>query len=92
MANIVSTAFESEYGEYETLHGAAYYAMSNGTLKKNPYYPKIPEIRYPGPDGRSAMHRFCPGPLYRLLGNESSLGFLNVPEKYPALFAELLKD
>lgn len=91
MANIVSTAFESEYGEYETLHGAAYYAMSNGNLKKNPYYPKIPEVRYPGSHWRSAMHRFCTGPLYTLIGNGSVLGFLNFPEKYPAVFAELLK-
>jgi glucose-6-phosphate isomerase len=92
MANIVSTAFESEYGEYETLHGAAYYAMSNGSLKKNPHYPKIPEVRYPGAHWRSTMHRFCPGTLYSLIGNESVLGFLNYPEKYMAVFAGLLKD
>ena len=91
MANIVSTAFESEYGEYETLHGAAYYAMSNGILKKNPHYPKIPEVRYPGKNWRSAMHRFCKGSLYNFIGNEAMLTFLNYPEKYPELFAELLK-
>ena len=92
MANIVSTAFESEYGEYETLHGAAYYAMSDGTLQKNPWYPKMPAVRYPGPHGRSAMQQFCPEPLYTLIGNESALGFLNFPEKFPALFTGLLKD
>jgi glucose-6-phosphate isomerase len=92
MANIVSTAFESEYGEYETLHGAAYYAMSDGTLQKNPSYPKMPAVRYPGPHGRSAMQHICPGPLYSCIGNESALGFLNFPEKFPALFTGLLKD
>ena len=92
MVNIVSTAFESEYGEYETLHGAAYYAMSDGSLKKNPHYPKIPEVRYPGTHWRSAMHRFCKGPLYNLIGNKEMLTFLNYPENYPELFAELLKD
>jgi glucose-6-phosphate isomerase len=92
MANIVSTAFESEYGEYETLHGAAYYAMSNGKLKKNPYYPKIPEVRYPGAHWRSAMQRFCKAPLYNLVGNVEMLTFLNFPEKYPVIFAELLTD
>jgi len=91
MANIVSTAFESEYGEYETLHGAAYYAMSDGNLQKNPCYPKMPVVRYSGSHWRSAMHRFCPGPLYTLIGNESVLGFLNFPEKFPAVFAGLLK-
>jgi len=91
MANIVSTAFESEYGEYETLHGAAYYAMSNGDLKKNPYYPNIPEIRFFGGQLRSAMNRLCQGPLYNLIGNEPALIFLNNPEKYLTVFAELLK-
>ena len=92
MANIVSTAFESEYGEYETLHGAAYYAMSNESLRKNPHYPKIPEVRYPGTHWRAAMHRFCNGPLYNLIGNEEMLTFLNYPEKYHQIFAELLED
>ena len=91
MTNIVSTAFESQYGEYETLHGAAYYAMSDGNLQKNPHYPKIPEVRYPGSHWRSTMRRFCRGPLYNLIGNESSLEFLNFPEKYPGIFAGLLK-
>ena len=92
MTNIVSTAFESEYGEYETLHGAAYYAMSDGSLRKNPHYPKIPLIRYPDTQWRIAMHRFCKGPLYSLIGNEKALTFLNYPEKYSELFAQLLKD
>ncbi len=92
MANIVSTAFESEYGEYETLHGAAYYAMSDGNLRKNPHYPKIPEVRSPGAHWRSAMHRLCKGPLYNLIGNETMLTFLNFPEQYPGIFPELLKD
>jgi glucose-6-phosphate isomerase len=92
MANIVSTAFESEYGEYETLHGAAYYAMSDGNLRKNPHYPKIPEVRSPGPHWRSAMHRLCKGPLYNLIGNETMLTFLNFPEQYPGISPELLKD
>jgi glucose-6-phosphate isomerase len=91
MANIVSTAFESEYGEYETLHGAAYYAMSDGNLKKNPFYPEIPEVRYPGSEIRSATQRFCPGPLSNLIGSESVLEFLNIPEKYPGIFAGLLR-
>jgi glucose-6-phosphate isomerase len=92
MANIVSTAFESEYGEYETLHGAAYYAMSNGSLRKNPHYPKIPEVRDPGTHWRTAMHRFCKGPLYNLIGNEEMLTLLNYPEKYHQIFAEMLEE
>ena len=44
LANLVSTAFESEYGEYETLHGAAYYVMSDGRIIKNPHYPDVPPV------------------------------------------------
>lgn len=92
MANIVSTAFESEYGEYETLHGAAYYALSDGSLRKNPHYPKMPQARSPGAPGKSAMQRFCSGPLYNLIGNEKKLQFLNFPEQFTGIFRELLKD
>ena len=43
MANIVSTAFESEYGEYETYHGAAYYELSSGRSPKEPSLPVSPQ-------------------------------------------------
>jgi hypothetical protein len=66
--------------------------MSNGSLQKNPHYPKIPEVRYPGSQWRSAMHRFCKEPLYSQIGNASMLRFLNFPEEYSGIFTELLKD
>jgi glucose-6-phosphate isomerase len=92
MANIVSTGFESEYGEYETHHGAAYYAMSSGDLIKNPYYPKVPPVRRMGATCGKGIYRFCSGPLYGLVGNEDALAFLNHPEHYRAVFSVLLKD
>jgi glucose-6-phosphate isomerase len=92
MANIVSTAFESEYGEYEMLRGAAYYEMTSGMLQKNPHYPATPPVRYLGASCGRGIHRFCKGPLYSLIGNENALAFLNVPERYSAIFAVLLKD
>ena len=92
MANIVSTGFESEYGEYETHHGAAYYAMSSGDLIKNPFYPKVPPVRRTGATCGKGIYRFCSGPLYSLIGNEDALDFLNHPERYCAVFSVLLKD
>jgi len=87
MANIVSTAFESEYGDYETLHGAAYYVLTNGSTVRNPYYPDVPEIR--------TIHEkqlACTGPIYSLIDKPAALAFLNEPEKYRDIFTGLLKD
>jgi len=89
MANLVSTAFESEYGEYETLHGAAYYVMSSGRIVKNSRYPDVPALRKifmkKGPAPAGAIK----SPIYALIGNRDALAFLNEPEKYPALFGLL---
>jgi glucose-6-phosphate isomerase len=92
MANIVSTAFESEYGKYETLHGAAYYEMCTGEFVKNPSYPGVPPVRMLGASCKRDTHRICKGPLYNLIGNEEALAFLNFPEEYQTVFEVLLKD
>ena len=41
MANLVSTAFSSDYTWYDTMHGAAYYELVGGDVSKNPAYPEI---------------------------------------------------
>ena len=64
MANIVSTAFESEYGDYEIRHGAAYYVMSDGDLMKNPHYPVMPPVRRMGARSGRGTHRFWTCLLY----------------------------
>jgi glucose-6-phosphate isomerase, archaeal len=92
MANIVSTAFESEYGEYESHHGAAYFELSSGMLVKNPRYPAVPAVRTARPKSGNGNHRIARGPLYGLIGNAEALSFLNVPERYSAIFDILLKD
>jgi glucose-6-phosphate isomerase len=91
MANIVSTAFESEYGGYESLHGAAYYEMRPGTLKKNPHYPFVPPARHLTAGSGHGKQRIVEGPLYSLVGNRDALAFLNNPEEYRTVFAALLK-
>ena len=91
MANIVSTAFESEYGEYEKQHGAAWYELCTGSFVKNPAYPKVPPIRYRGASCMAGTHPICKGPLYDLIGNEDALAFLNVPERFMTVFEVMLK-
>jgi glucose-6-phosphate isomerase len=92
MANIVSTAFKSEYREYEMRHGAGYYVMSDGGFVKNSHYPALPPVRRMGARCGKGIHRFCEGSLYSLIGNDTALAFLNHPEKYRAIFSVLLKD
>ena len=82
MANQVSTRFESEYGDYEKLRGAAYYELAGGRLEKNPRYPQIPEIRIVTADK-------CPHPrdcshasLYVFIGDASVALLLNCLEKF----------
>ncbi|MDD4136542.1 MAG: glucose-6-phosphate isomerase family protein [Methanoregula sp.] len=91
MANIVSTAFESEYGEYESHHGAAYFELCSGELRKNPRYPTVPPVRSARPKSGNAVHRIFRGPLYNLIGNVDALAFLNKPEDYTPILDMLLK-
>jgi glucose-6-phosphate isomerase len=91
MANIVSTAFESEYTTYEALHGAAYYEKTGGAHVKNPNYRHASQIRYLGATCGRGTHRFCKGPIYDMVGNEDALMFLNYPERYDAVLGVLLK-
>jgi glucose-6-phosphate isomerase len=91
MANIVSTAFESEYGEYEALHGAAYYEMTNGELRKNPHYPQVLPVRYLDAASGHGTHRFWKRPIYELIGDEGALAFLNHPERFIPILESLLK-
>jgi glucose-6-phosphate isomerase len=91
MANIVSTAFESEYREYEVHRGAAYYELSDGTLARNPAYGNIPPVRRLGAGCQRGTQRICKGPLYDLIGNGDALAFLNVPEQYQPVFRAILK-
>jgi glucose-6-phosphate isomerase len=90
MSNIVSTAFESEYADYETLRGAAYYELTSGKLQKNGNYPTVPPVRHVRPksmDGTAGRK-----PIYHLIGNSEAAKYLNCPEEYLDLFRELLKD
>jgi glucose-6-phosphate isomerase len=89
MANLVSTVFSSDYHEYESRHGAAYYELEREQFIKNPHYPDIPVLRRRGPPDTGSL--LPDKPLYDMIGNES-LSFLNQPEKYPDLLSIPTED
>lgn len=91
MANIVSTAFESEYGDYEARHGAAYYEMADLTLVRNTRYPDTPMVRRISAASGHGSHAFCKGPIYNLIGKDNALDFLNNPERFIPALSVLLK-
>jgi glucose-6-phosphate isomerase, archaeal len=82
MANIVSTAFESCYSEYESRHGAAYYYMDTGTYRPNPHYPEIPPLRRREACNFQDFSYLRNARLYDLVGREEELDFLNNPERF----------
>jgi glucose-6-phosphate isomerase, archaeal len=82
MANIVSTAFESCYAEYESLHGAVYYCMNDGTYRPNLRYPEVPALRHRGTCNFLDFPALKNARLYDLVGNEKTLLFLNNPEQF----------
>jgi glucose-6-phosphate isomerase len=80
MANLVSTDFQSEYGEIDAMHGAAYYYLKKEGWVANPHYgdpipmhvmlpAPLPELGLPA--GRS---------LYSLVGTSDTLDIMNRPE------------
>lgn len=86
MANIVSSAFSSEYRFYEDHRGAAYYELSTGSLERNPRYPPLPPVERIDTSGFLPS---CPleGPIYSLVQERDlRLECLNHPEKFPGFF------
>jgi glucose-6-phosphate isomerase len=93
LSNLVSTAFESEYGEYEIRHGAAYYIMSDGRVLRNRNYAEVSRLRrIVAVRGKDTTGRSYTGNIYSHIGNRQALAFLNEPEKHPDVFRGLLKD
>ena len=86
MANLVSTAFSSEYGFYGEMHGAAYYELAANILEKNPRYPDIPAIRKT--DASAFPLTLCKSSksLYNCIGDDIIARLLNHPEEYPDSF------
>jgi len=82
MANIVSTAFSSIYEDYEALQGAVYYRMEKEGYVKNPRYPAHPQLRYISKCNSTGFSGIEGRSLYRIIGEEHTLSFLNYPEHF----------
>jgi glucose-6-phosphate isomerase len=88
MANLVSTAFTSDYRWYDTMHGAAYYELTGGGVLKNPAYPVVPLLRRVR-NIRSILSDFGHGTtLYDFVGNDRIAQLLNHPEEFAGFFAQ----
>ncbi|MGV8108864.1 glucose-6-phosphate isomerase family protein [Methanospirillum sp.] len=90
MANLVSSAFTSEYHPFETFQGAAYYIFADGKKERNPRYPDfVPHIREVTCYGKPLPHPFPQQALYSCVGDEQSLAFLNKPGSYLEQYQKL---
>jgi len=90
MANLVSSAFTSEYLPFEKMQGAAYYLFADGRRERNPRYPEtIPELREVTCYGKPLPEPFPQQALYSCVGDEKSLAFLNNPGSFLKEYQEL---
>ncbi|MFH0966127.1 MAG: glucose-6-phosphate isomerase family protein [Methanobacteriota archaeon] len=90
MANLVSSAFASDYLPYEQMRGAAYYIFTDGSMKKNPVFPAdIPDIRIVDATGTHLPEPFPDKSLYELIGDEMRLRFLNHPKEFEDLYQDM---
>lgn len=82
MANIVSRRFESVYGDYEEMHGAAFYFLESSGWVKNPAYPAVRPLRTVQAKEIPALNLRHGVPLYDLITERADLRFLNEPERF----------
>jgi glucose-6-phosphate isomerase, archaeal len=82
MANIVSTAFESIYMDYENLQGAVYYRMERQGYVENARYLVHPQLRHIRKCNVTGFPGIRNRPLYSVIGEENTLRFLNCPEQF----------
>jgi len=89
MANLVSTEFSSNYAPYAEMRGAAYYEMEVGALVKNPRCPDAPPVRYCDPVEVPELGIEKEVGLYDLIGRPRAVAFLNHPEQFMEIFADV---
>ncbi|NLV28193.1 MAG: glucose-6-phosphate isomerase [Methanomicrobiales archaeon] len=90
MANLVSSAFSSDYVPFEKMRGAAYYYYADGGVKKNKKYPEnLPPVREVTCHGKQLPLPFPQQNLYSCIGDEKSLKFLNKPGSFTEAYQKL---
>ncbi len=82
MANLVSTDFQSEYGEINEMHGAAYYYMKDEGWVANPCYGKPIPIYTLLPSAIPEFGLLHGRTLYEMVGTSDILDVMNHPEKF----------
>ncbi len=93
MANLVSSAFQSEFQAYEDLRGAVFYEMTTGAFVKNLRYPQKSRLRLVKAGHIAGVKDTVSDPLYDLVEKRAAiLGFLNYPEEYQALFSRIYPE
>ena len=85
MANWAEANFKSEYGDFETKRGAAYYLMVNGTIQKNSRYGKLPQVRVLK-SSPHAIDDLKNTPVYDYINSIKKIELIAKPEKYLADF------
>ncbi|MFH1448189.1 MAG: glucose-6-phosphate isomerase family protein [Candidatus Micrarchaeota archaeon] len=79
MANLVSPDFSSEYREYQTKKGGAYYELVNGKTIPNPLYEALPELKMKKGGCKAA---FKPDILAAFYKDPKPFEFLKDPRLY----------
>ena len=82
MANLVSTDFESEYGEINEMHGAAYYYLKKEGWVANPNYGTPIPIHTLIPSSIPELGLVEGRTLYEMIGTSDTLSVMNHPENY----------
>lgn len=80
MANWVESNFKSEYGDFETKRGAAYYLKPTGS-EKNPNYKDLPELRelQTNPE---AIAELKDTPIYKYADKIEKIDLIAKPEDF----------
>jgi len=81
MANWVEKNFKSEYGDFATKRGAAYYLNSDGSIAKNPKYTDVPEVREMQADPKK-IASLSDTPIYDYVKDLSQIELIAKPELY----------
>lgn len=86
MANWVEKNFKSEYGDFETKRGAAYYLNADGKVSKNPNYNNLPELKIMD-TAPQVLESLKDTPIYDYAKNLETIELIAKPEDHLDDFA-----
>jgi glucose-6-phosphate isomerase len=81
MANWVERNFKSDYGDFETKRGAAYYLNSDGSIVNNPRYENVPEVRMMESNPQK-IAELAGTPIYDYVKSLDKIELIAKPEGY----------